>query len=117
MTKGSQIGVGTVLARSLTDLTLWGTVDVWAKFKVSTVRRLSKIYLSLCDSGANTSAIEVGQVFDDTWRFTHHYKSSSIDNWANGNLRGVLTFQGTTTPANVGALDVYVEWFAFGLTA
>lgn len=117
MTKGSQLAIGTVLAHTLGGTT-WSTVDVWAKFKVSNVRRLSSVYLSLSDSGTNSSssANQLGSMVNDTWYIAHH-NSSSLTNWAHSNIRGVLTFQGTTTAADVGALDVYVEWFAFGLTA
>lgn len=117
MTKGSQLAIGTVFANSLSGTT-WDTVEVWAKFKVSNTRRLSSVYLSLNDSGANSSSSAnlLGSLVNDTW-YVAHLSSSSLDDWAHSNIRGVLTLQGTTTAADVGALDVYVEWFAFGLTA
>jgi hypothetical protein len=119
MTKGSQLGVGTVFAKQLvTPAYLWSTTEFWAKFKVSDKDKLSRVWISLCDSGGNSVSSEVALagITNNQWKVFGKSRNAMPDTWAMQNLRGVLTFQGTTDAQQVGELIVYVEWFAFRLS-
>jgi len=126
---GGELMVGTVFANWLPLLnnydpnTLtadwWNSVEVWAKYRVSDVTKLSTIMLSINDNLGNVHPVTVqniGLTVSGQWRVVH---GLWLGPWpftsARTNLRGVLTFQGTLLPANVGVVEVDVEWFAFRL--
>lgn len=127
---GGQLAVGTVFARelpvdNLEPHQLWNTwtdVDIWAKYRVDVPARLDGIFLSLNDRGGNSSAgpnLALGGLTPaGTWRVAYHTFNQFVqDEWdtPSTNLRVVMSFQGTTNPANVDVVNVDMEWFAIRL--
>jgi len=129
ITVGGQLEVGTVFARQLRTRFLdspppipyssFSTVEVWAKYRLDVPARLDAVILSINDAGGNisNSPNDVGQAVANTWREIYHLHNN-WDGWDSpgSNLRVVLTCLGTSFPANVGPINVDVEWFAIRLT-
>lgn len=125
---GGQLAVGTVFARQLpldnsqphTSWATWRNVEVWAKYRVDVPARLDNIYLSINDRGGNSyTPGDIQPVTPAaTWRVAY-LTLASWEDWDDPatNLRAVMSFQGTTNPANVGVVNVDVEWFAIRLSS
>jgi hypothetical protein len=128
---GGELTVGTVFSRALFTgnstlgppqqggLYFWSIVDVWAKFRVIDLTKLSAIMLSINDRSGNVASsgnIILPPAWNNNW-YVANVLNANWSGWdAPGtNLRAVLTFQGTLNPANVGLTDVHVEWFAIRL--
>jgi hypothetical protein len=123
---GGQLAVGTVFSRRLIathgDSPLshtWDDVEIFAKYRVDDKNKLDNIFLTLCDSGANSfpGTDDWGNCVNNVWRVVGLRKDDSWSGWDDPeNLRAVLSFQGTTNAANVGKVTVDVEWFAILLS-
>ena len=132
---GGQLAVGTVFSRKLPTYGAnpgvpglpfqWNTVEAWVKYKVTAVGPLSAIYFVLNDSAGNWSDPWMpGGVPQDwlpttaagVWRVAWTKKIGNWTNWTDQNLRATAHFVGTHVPANVGRVDVDIEWFAFKLS-
>lgn len=133
VTVGGQLAIGVVFGNELVvrygDIPpalptthVWNQVEVFAKYRVDDKTKLSHIFLNLSDNLGNS--YPAAALCDDwipyvsnTWRVigTRIYNINWAL-WSRSNLRAVLTFLGTTNPANVGPVNVDVEWFAFRLT-
>jgi hypothetical protein len=118
-TFGTRYPTNNASAMSQTFSTAYDRVTGFAKFKVNETDRFSGIYLSINNTGANSSSSSelksALSLADDTWRLATT-GDINFGGWSNvDNLRIVLTFQGTTTAANVGLTEVSVEWFAIRL--
>ena len=124
---GGQLAVGTVFARELPldnaanqSFTVWTEVDAWAKYRVDVPARLDNIFLTLNDrsgvAAPATSGNIIGVTPASTWRVAY-VTNANWQDWDSPatNLRVVLSFQGTTNVANVGIVNVDVEWFAIRL--
>ena len=132
ITVGGQLAVGTVLSRRLklfdrpgheTGALLWDTVEAWVKYRVSATVPLTVINFTLndraglwADGWVPTPGNWLGSTVANAWRVIYLKKSGAWTDWIDENLRAVLTVLGTTIPANVGLVEVDVEWFAFRLS-
>lgn len=123
---GGQLAGGTVFARELpidNDPTQvffgWNIVDVWAKYRVDVPARLDNVFLSINDRGGNNALTPDLQPVTPagTWRVATLSFGPDWPGWDDPatNMRVVMSFQGTTNPANVGVVNVDMEWFAIRL--
>jgi len=101
----------------------WDDVEVFAKYRVSDKTKLDHILLRINDSAGlyfpTADADDIVPYTSGTWRVVGVRKDNTWSNgedWDDDNLRATLTFQGTTSAANVGVVTVDVEWFAFRLS-
>jgi len=124
---GGQLAVGTVFARELpldnlephVTWNTWNIVDVWAKYRVDVPARLDNIFLSINDRGGNVvSGPNLLPLLTPAgvWRVAY-LSNPAWEYWDTPatNLRVVMSFQGTTNLANVGTVNVDMEWFAIRL--
>jgi hypothetical protein len=99
-------------------------VEVWVKYRVSAVGPLSAINFVLNDSAGNAQYL--GTPANHNWLtvtaanvWQVAYVKNAAPNWsgwADENLRATVHFEGTNLIANVGRVDVDIEWFAFRLS-
>jgi len=140
ITVSGQLEVGTVFSRHLAgyrgpgilvDLPstrVWNSVEAWVKMRVSSISTISGVYFVINDPNANTVGLNAPPVdwltafpviiVANQWTVlkAHHSGLWVPPTWSLDNLRATLTVLGTTTPLNVGAITVDVEWFAFRLS-
>jgi hypothetical protein len=111
---------------------LWSRVDAWVKYRVSTPAAalpLSAIFFTLNDSAGNwidpwlPLLPPLRPPYDwlpttvaGAWRVIQVYKDINWEGWHDENLRAVITFLGSTNPANTGSVTAEIEWFAFKLS-
>ena len=137
-----QLAIGTVLSRYLPDYTpvgapnpepaltpisryQWLSVEAWVKMRLPNLGPVGQVYFALNDSAGNVIGLNAAPatwlpfIPANQWMVVEAKKSGAFADWAcwdSRNLRATLTVQGTANPANVGRVDVDVEWFAFRLS-
>jgi hypothetical protein len=146
ITVGGQLGVGTVFSRWLNryiDNPLppppiiadpagnlsWNRVDAWVKFRLNAanINMFDNVFFVINDSAGLSAGLNaaprnwIGTVglAVGSWFVAHAFVSQTPqewDDWEYENLRATLSVQGTSVPANVGPVEVNVEWFAFRLS-
>jgi hypothetical protein len=105
----------------------WNTVEAWCKFLVVDKTKLSKATFGITAAAPLGTVGQIGSAPNDwlvhavngQWRVAYAkygLVASDWDGFSDRNLRAVLTVDGTTTPANVGDTEIWVEWFAFRLS-
>lgn len=109
----------------------WERVDAWVKFMLvaTNINKFDNVFFVINDTGANSLGLNATPrnwltglavpFLINTWNVAHAYVSQAQaewDDWDQDNLRATLSVQGTTVAANVGAVGVNVEWFAFKLS-
>ena len=133
ITLGGQLNVGTVFARLLpkenatspSSVSRWGTVEVWVKFRVDVPDRLDQIYISIGDKSGNVQSTPddeiIGAIPTNDW-FVGYFSYIGSDEdpdwngWDSQNLRSTISFLGTSDVANIGRVNIDIEWFAFRLS-
>jgi hypothetical protein len=122
---GGQLAVGTVFSRELASQnadpqnpTTWTQVDAWAKYRVDNTVRLDNFFFTINDSAGLFVPVvnNIVNTVNGVWRVVTVQKMGDWSEWDSDNLRVTLTFQGTTNVANVGVVNVDVEWFAIRLS-
>lgn len=144
VTVGGQLAVGTVFSRllnlyadgappALAGSLTWDRVDVWVKFMLvsANINKFDNVFFVINDTGANSIGLGApprnwlvpvppppSPIAINTWFVAHAFKTGNWDDplWDSDNLRATLSVQGTSVAANVGAVGVNVEWFAFKLS-